>query len=316
MKKYLKHRPGWMQLLIFGSLTIVINLFTSVLAVAVVPGLYHITPDEIKTMDLSNPALVSALKSLQVIFSIAWFFVPSLIFAQISDPNPLPYIGFKNPVPKSFLLIAIVIIFSSFPMVSWLSEINQHMHLPGSLQETEKLIRDSEAQSSNLIRSFLNMKSPRDLVTMLFILAVLPAIAEEVFFRGVLQRLFILLTKRPWLGIIFTAVLFSALHGQFLGFFPRLLLGIVLGSLYWYSGSLWPGILAHFINNAVQVILVYFNPKFVEKDPNFSVLLIAGSTIIVVALTWWMSKISQTRFAEVYDTDDDFHIGPRDQFIA
>ncbi len=125
---------------------------------------------------------------------------------------------------------------------------------------------------------------------------------------------FILLTKRPWLGIIFTAVLFSVLHG-FLGFFPRLALGIILGALYWYSGSIWPGLLVHFLNNALQVLLVYYNPQFAEKDPNFSVLLITASTFLVVALTWWMNKISHTRFAEVYDTDD-FHIGPRDQYIA
>ncbi|MEO5999319.1 MAG: CPBP family intramembrane glutamic endopeptidase [Chitinophagaceae bacterium] len=317
MNTLLKYKPGWMQLLIFGLLTIGINFIVSILAVFAVSNFYNISPAEFKAMDLTNPTLVSALKSLQVIISIAWFLVPSLIFAQMSDTNPLPYIGFKNPVPKIFLLLAIVVIVASFPMVAWLSEINQNMHLPKSFQATEKLIRDSEAQNNNLIRTFLDMKSPTDLAIMLFMLGVLPAIAEEVFFRGVLQRLLILLTKRPWIGTIFTAILFSALHGQFLGFFPRLVLGIVLGALYWYSGSLWPGILAHFINNAVQVIMVYYNPHFFdEKDQNLSVLMVTASTIIVAVIMWWMVKISQTRFAEVYDTDDDFHIGPRDQFIA
>ena len=160
------------------------------------------------------------------------------------------------------------------------------------------------------------MKSINDLITMLVILAILPAIAEEVFFRGVLQRLFIQITRRPWIGIIITAMIFSALHGQFLGFIPRLVLGIVLGALYWYSGSIYPGMIAHFLNNAVQVILVYYSPQFLDKDPNFAAGLIAGSTIIVIGLTWWMKKISQTTYAEVYDTDDDFHIGPRDQYIA
>jgi membrane protease YdiL (CAAX protease family) len=316
MNTYLKYKPGWIQLLIFGSLTFGINLAVSFIAVMAVSKFYNISPAEFETMDLSNPTLVSAFKALQVIISIAWFLIPSLIFAYLSDPKPLPYIGFKKPVPASFFLIAVVIIISAFPMVAWLSEINQHLHLPKSMQSTEKLIRDTEAQNNNLIRSFLNMKTPGDLVVMLFILGVLPAIAEEVFFRGILQRLLILVTKRPWVGIIFTAILFSALHGQFLGFFPRLVLGIVLGALYWYSGSLWPGILAHFINNAVQVILVYYNPQFVEKDPNFSVILITASTFMVVGLMIWIRRISQTRFAEVYDTDDDFPIGPRDQFIA
>lgn len=316
MNTYLKYRSGWAQLLIFGSLTFGIYLAVSFMAVVAISGYYNISRTEFETLDLSKPALVSAIKALQVVISIALFFIPSILFAYLSDPKPLAYIGFKNPVPKNFFVIAAVIIIAAFPMVAWLSEINQHLHLPKSMEATEKILRDSEIQSNKLVKSFLDMKSPGDLVIMLFILAIIPAIAEEVFFRGVLQRLFILILKRPWLGIIFTSIIFSALHGQFLGFFPRLVLGVVLGALYWYSGSLWPGILAHFINNAVQVVMVYYNPKFVDKDPNFSVLLVAASILIVVALTWRMKKVSQTRFAEVYDTDDDFHIGPRDQYIA
>jgi membrane protease YdiL (CAAX protease family) len=128
--------------------------------------------------------------------------------------------------------------------------------------------------------------------------------------------LFIQITTRPWLGILITATIFSALHGQFLGFVPRLILGIVLGALYWFSGSIYPGIIAHFLNNAVQVVLIYVSPQFLETEPNFAAGIIAGSTFIVCALTWWMIKVSQTSYTEVYDTEDDFHIGPRDEYIA
>jgi membrane protease YdiL (CAAX protease family) len=314
MNNYLKYKPGWMQLLIFGSLTFGVYLISSFMAVLILTQYYNIPITQLREMNLSDPALLSALKVLQTILSIMLFFIPSVIFAYLSDPKPLQYIGFKNPVPKSFFLIAVVILLASFPMVAWLSDVNQNMHLPKSMEHFEKIIRDSETKNNKMIQSFLKMKSLRDLFMMLIVIGIIPAITEEVFFRGVLQRLFILLTKRPWAGIIFTAVLFSVLHG-FLGFFPRLALGIILGALYWYSGSLWPGLLVHFLNNALQVVLIYYNPQFVEKDPNFSVLLITASTFLIIALTWWMGRISQTRFAEVYDTDD-FHIGPRDQYIA
>ena len=313
MNKYLKYKPGWMQLLVFGGFTFGAYLLSNIIAVLILTG-YGIPLLEIRTLNLSNPALIPALKVLQVILSIVIFFVPAVIFAYFSDPKPLQYTGLKSPVPKSFILIGVLILLASFPMVAWLSEVNQNIHLPKSMQGVEKVIRNSEIQSSKMIQSFLDMKSFRDMFMMLIIIGVVPAITEEVFFRGILQRLLILLTKRAWVGIIITAVLFSSLHG-FMGFFPRLALGIILGALYWYSGSLWPGLLAHFLNNALQVILVFNNPKFAERDPNFSVLVITASTFLVVGIMVYMNKISHTTFAEVYDTDD-FHIGPRDQYIA
>lgn len=316
MNTYLKYRSAWIQLLIFGSLTLGIFMAVSFVAVFVISSAFQISPMAFKTLDLTKPAVVSAIKALQAVSSIALFLIPSLVFAYLSHRKPLEYIGFKQPVPSSFYMISIVIIIAAFPMVAWLSDINQHIHLPKNLQTTEKMLREAEIQSNNLLKSFLSMKSMADLVMMLFILAVLPAIGEELFFRGVLQRLFIQITKHPWIGIIITAILFSALHGQFLGFIPRAVLGIVLGALFWYSGSLWPGMLAHFINNAFQIILVYYNQQFVEREPNFALWLITGSTLLVIGLTWLMRKISQTSYAEVYDTDDDFHIGPRDQYIA
>lgn len=293
------------------------GIFTvgSLVGIIIISKLYGVSVIEMQGTNLNDPHFVSALKAMQVLSSLALFLIPSLVFALLSDKNGLRYIGFRKPVPISFWAIAAAIIIASFPMVSWLSDLNQHLHLPKSMQSLERLIRDTEEQNNNLIKSFLNMKSPGDLVIMLFIIAALPAVAEELFFRGVIQRLFIQITKRPWVGIVITAVIFSAAHFQFLGFFPRVALGIVLGALYWYSGSLWPGITAHFINNALQVILIYTSPQLIEKEPDFSAKLTALSTIIVIVLTWWMHRKSQTTYADMYDTDD-FHIGRRDEYVA
>ena len=292
-----------------------VSIFGSLIGIFIISKIYSIPFSELGGTHLGDPRFVSALKAIQVLSSLTLFLIPSLLFAFLSDKHPLSYIGFKNPVPLTFYAIAVVVIVASFPMVSWLSDVNQHLHLPKSMQGLEQMIRNTEEQNNSLIKSFLNMKSPADLMLMLFIIGVLPAIGEELFFRGVLQRLFIQIAKRPWVGIVITAVIFSAAHFQFLGFFPRLALGIVLGALYWYSGSLWPGITAHFINNALQVILIYTSPQLIEKEPDFSAGLIAFSTLAVVALTWWMHRISQTTYTDMYDTDD-FHIGRRDEYPA
>jgi uncharacterized protein len=316
MNTYQKYKPAWLQLVIFMSLTIGIFFALSFIAVFIIAKAYNIAPLQFTAMDLSDPSVLAASKIFQAVSAIALFLIPSLVFAYLSDRKPIHYAGLKQPDTWVYYLIGILVILASFPMVSWLGELNEQMHLPKAMAETEKMLRNAEEKSSDLLRKFLVMRGPVDLINMLLILAVLPAIAEELFFRGILQRIFIQMTRRPWIGIIITAIIFSALHGQFLGFFPRLVLGIVLGALYWYSGSLYPGMIAHFLNNAIQIILVYYNPQFIEKDPDFTAGIIAGSTIIVVGLTIWMTRISQTRYAEVYDTDDDFDIGPRDQYVA
>lgn len=316
MSTYQKYKPAWLQLLIFGALTIGLSLTLSLIVATIVAKVFGLTLVELASMDLTNPSIFAASKILQAVSTVSLFLVPSLVFAYLSDKQPMKYAGFRQPVPMAFYFVAIILILSCFPMVSWLNEMNQQIHFPKAFESTEKMIREAEAKSNDFLRKFLNMKSPSDLGVMLLILAVLPAISEELFFRGILQRIFIQLTTRPWVGIIITAIIFSALHGQFLGFFPRMVLGMVLGALYWYSGSLYPGIIAHFLNNAIQVVVVYYRPDMLDKEPEFSAALIAGSTILVILITWWIKRISQTSYAEVYDTDDDFHIGPRDQYIA
>jgi uncharacterized protein len=95
----------------------------------------------------------------------------------------------------------------------------------------------------------------------------LPAICEEACFRGALQPILIRICKSPWAGIVLTAIFFSAFHMQFQGFLTRMFLGILLGAVYWYSGSLWVSILAHFFTNGIQVVAVSYYPKFVTEDP-------------------------------------------------
>lgn len=316
MNTYQKYKPAWLQLVIFISLTIGIFFALSFIAVFIIAKVYNIAPLQLTAMDLSDPAVLAASKLFQAISAVALFLIPSLVFAYLSDRKPLHYAGLKQPDTWVYYLLAVLVIVACFPMVSWLGELNEHLHLPRSMEATEKMLREAEAKSSDLLRKFLVMRTPVDLINMLLILAVIPAVAEELFFRGILQRIFIQMTRRPWMGIIITAAIFSALHGQFLGFIPRLVLGIVLGALYWYSGSLYPGMIAHFLNNAIQITLVYYSPRFLEKEPDFTAGIIAGSTLIVIGLTVWMMRISQTRYAEVYDTDDDFDIGPRDQYVA
>ena len=131
--------------------------------------------------------------------------------------------------------------------------------------------------------------------------------------------MFIRLTRNPWMGIILTAAIFSGIHFQFYGFLPRLFLGVVLGAIYWYSGSLWVAILAHFLYDAAVIVLVYFNPQMlVDADATLIkgqdlALLLGGMVSLAVTFVIFqqMQKKSVTSYEAIYDDDfpkqkDDF----------
>jgi uncharacterized protein len=305
MTKYLKYKPAWLQLLVFGSLSFGFYLCFGLLAMFGVAALNDLPVLQLQELDFKNQQVVKALKELQAVITIVIFLLPALVFAYLSDRKPMQYIGLKKPVPLGFWWLGAMVMVFAFPLAAWLNQVNQHMHLPAFLKGTEESIRVAEARADDLLTAMLTMNSPADLVAMLIVIALLPAICEELFFRGVLQRLFIQICQRPATGILVTALLFSAFHGQFLGFFTRALLGVILGAIYWYSGSIWPGIIAHFLNNALQVLYVYKDKSFINKEPQLQPMLVICSALVVIALLWYMRRISHTHFGELYDTDDE-----------
>ena len=155
----------------------------------------------------------------------------------------------------------------------------------------------------------LGKRTISELVTNIIFISLFAGIGEELFFRGVLQRLFIKAFKNPWAGIIVTAFLFSALHVQFFGFIPRFLLGILLGATYWYSGSLLVAIVAHFFYDAFFITWAYFQPQIIDDtsstitEGTLQVVLALVSAALVALLVWVMKKNSTITYNEVYKND-------------
>ena len=131
------------------------------------------------------------------------------------------------------------------------------MHLPGWLSGVEQWMIDKEDQADNLIDTLVSSNTFGTMMINLFIIALIPAIGEELIFRGVFQKIFVKLFKSGHLAIWVTAFIFSAIHFQFFGFIPRFILGLVFGYLFFWSGTLWLPVISHFINNAFPVILTY-----------------------------------------------------------
>src|SRR5207248_7937312 len=156
---------------------------------------------------------------------------------------PLQYIGLKPPNKYLFLILAIAIMIIAIPLVEYTGILNQQMTFGGT---TQKWMKSMEEDAAKQIQFMLHKHTPSELILNLIFISLFAGIGEELFFRGILQRLFIRAFKNPWAGIIVTALIFSGFHLQFFGFVPRFLLGILLGLIYWYSGSLWAAIAAHF----------------------------------------------------------------------
>jgi membrane protease YdiL (CAAX protease family) len=203
-------------------------------------------------------------------------------------------LGFRPAVPVHFYLLAILLLLIALPLEGWLGDLNKMIPLPAWMTQMEK---DTDRQ----VIAFLKVNTPLDILYNLVIMAVLPAFFEELFFRGVLQRILIRVFRSPWTGIVVTGMIFSAFHFQFEGFLPRAFLGILLGAACWYSGSLWTAILAHFFYNGITVVIAMYHPEMMDKNPSLPIYTVLLSLVIVVGLLYRMHKQSTVTYAQVYD---------------
>jgi membrane protease YdiL (CAAX protease family) len=170
------------------------------------------------------------------------------------------------------------------------------MQFPEWLSGVEKWMQNAEENAAELTEAFLKVETTGGLIFNLFMIAFLPAIGEELLFRGVIQRIFTRMTKNYHWGIWIAAFLFSALHIQFYGFVPRLLLGVLFGYLLIWSGSMWLPIVAHFVNNGFAVIAMYLvdknivNPKVENIGSSSDEFVAIGLSLVVVVLLMVLIK--------------------------
>lgn len=200
------------------------------------------------------PENVNALRIIQVISTAAIFFLPAYFTALIVNRKPLKLLGFNTRFNAKQLLLSLVIIFCAALVAGSLAEINEMIPIPKSL---EVLFKKLEDDYSSQVEAISNMKTFGDYIISIVMIALLPAVFEETFFRGGMQNLLTRSTKNPWLSIIITSIIFSIIHLSYYGFLARVCLGIVLGLIYYYSRSIWLNIAAHFFNNAFAVTQLY-----------------------------------------------------------
>ncbi|MEO9023037.1 MAG: type II CAAX endopeptidase family protein [Ginsengibacter sp.] len=263
--------------------------------------------------DMMNPQYYSVIMWMQVISTFFMFFLPVYFFALICYFNPWKFIGFNENINLKQVLIVAGLLLLTFPLSGALAEINKVIPIPNNWAvKFKNMEKAREEQESALI----NINSFSRYFFSMIVIGLLPAIFEEVCFRGGLQNIFTRWFKNPWVAIIVTAIIFSAFHVSYYGFLVRFALGIVLGFVFYYSGNLWLPVLLHFLFNGLQVTAMYVttmqgskNTKDIED--NFPLWAGAVALIIIVYLFIHFKKISiaqQEKFVfEHPDDPDDFH---------
>ena len=222
-------------------------------------------------------------------YSFGAFIVPPFIYARIRSKTPFSYLDIRIARPLLLFVLTLAIMLCAKPFLEWTIYFNQQMKLPAFMGPVETWMKYKEIEAELLTKQLLVMTSSKDLIINLAIIAVIPAIGEELIFRGCLQKIFTTWTNNPHAGIWIAAILFSAIHFQFYGFIPRMLLGALFGYVFFYSKSILIPILGHFFNNASAVIAAYIlqrQGKSLDNitKPEFQVWYLVILSVIFTAL--------------------------------
>jgi len=251
--------------------------------------------------DYSNPLAISLLKYLQIIQSIGLFIIPPILAGYFFERNSLDYLRIDKPSKPLIYLLTLAIMFVSLPLINWMVVFNEGMRLPELLRGMEEWMMSTEDEATKLTEVFMNVNSLGGFTINLIMIAILPAIGEEFLFRGLLQRLFNEWLKNIHIAIFISALLFSAMHIQFYGILPRMMLGVLFGYLFFWTGSIWVPVFAHFINNASAVIISYLANKeiisvgYEDFGATDNLFFIIGSLVFTGFLLILIYRIEKTR---------------------
>ena len=206
-----------------------------------------------------TPEAINFVKFYQLINQIGIFILPVLFYSFFVSTSPGGYLKLDKKPTALSLLVTGLVVYTILPFLNYLADLNHQIVLPELFSGIEQWMKAKELQAAQLTEIFLKTDTIIGLSVNIFIVALIPAIGEELLFRGVLLRLLKEMTKSTHLAVIISALLFSAIHLQFYGFFPRFLLGLILGYSFVISQNLWAPIFLHFVNNASSVIIYYLH---------------------------------------------------------
>lgn len=253
------HSP--FAMLIFSSLGVILTgLVFQLIGILLATLFFDVSVFEL--LDISQEAttkVINAVKFLQIIGALGTFVFSSLLISFFYTGSWLGYFRFGKPIHPGAALLLVVIMVSALPAVNMLTELNARLELP--FAGVEEYLRQLEEQTQSLMMMLVRADNIGALLLNIFMIAIIPAVGEELVFRGLIQRHLTELFRNGHVAIILASVIFSLAHFQFYSFLPRFFLGVILGYAYYYGRSIWYPMIAHLVNNTLGVVFYYFYLK-------------------------------------------------------
>lgn len=255
---------------------------------------------------LGGSRTTEGLKWLQLLQTVGTFLLPPLCCAWLweAEHKPFRWLKLDRGAEWQVFLAAIGIMVCAIPGINLLADLNSRVTLPEGLASIEQILKQQEEAAAVLTEQFLQADGIGGLLVNIGLMALLPAMAEELSFRGTLQQILEegqgdkVQRTRVHAAIWVTAFVFSAIHMQFYGFVPRMLMGAMFGYVFLWTGSLWVPVTMHFTNNAIAVVSYYLFDEIGENGKNYADTIGAGtnwwfgvlSLAAVGGLLWWLHR--------------------------
>lgn len=214
---------------------------------------------------LSIENSITRIELTQLFSAVGMFIFAPISIAYLFSYHPKNFLSLRKAKVKP-LLIAIATIFAAIPFINYISYLNEAMELPSILSGVEEWMREMEEKNSNLTYQMLSEHTFVAILIDILILALIPAIGEELLFRGVIQNGLEKHLKNPHIAIWISAIIFSAIHFQFYGFIPRTIMGALFGYMLYWSKSIWIPICCHFINNFIVIASSHLYPQKIGES--------------------------------------------------
>ena len=306
--KSAKGYTGWGQLGILFAFVGVGFVFAAIIQIAIGSSLISSNipfaqsgPAMMKA--LFKPENIFYLQLSQILGTFFLMFLPVFFYVWLCHGRSPLWVGFSRQLNLPQVLLGFCIIFCANIVANPLGDLSKY--IVGHFPDFNKWAQSLEEDYAAMVMAMSGLKSYTALFIAIIVMAFLPAMFEEMLFRGAIQNLLVRWLKMPVLAVIITSLLFSLIHGSVYLFLSRAVLGFALGWMYYRSKNLWINIIAHFLNNTVVVIQLFLmarstaKPDLAKLDERMPLGVELGAVIVFYGLFVLFEKVSAKRRAKI-----------------
>jgi len=291
----LSDRTAFSQVGFTLGITLIVYFIASGLSALLITNIYGVSGSEmIKDVERfleNNGNNLNAYRFMQIMSTIVIFGFSSIIMSFLITGKGLGYFRFERRISRNSMLLVPVIMLLVFPVITLVYSYTSRIPVPEELAQLEKSL---EVFTMGL----LGDPSIGIFMINFLMIAILPAVFEEMLFRGVLMKQLTKVSGSHHIGILLSGIIFGLIHGQVFKFLPIAVLGILLGYLYWWTKNLWFPIAAHFFHNGIQVIAYFLVARGVlnidlESNEMLPALPTALLTVLFAAIIYLFYNVNR-----------------------